>query len=143
MLSATREASRTADSSIDDRPEHRCHSQTVTCLAMSVTDEIKDRLDIVDVISAYVPLKCAGRTFKGLCPFHCRKTPSFVVYPDEGRWHCFGACGTGGDAFTFVMKKENLDFGEALRLLAAKAGVVLEEAPARIGRRAVTSRPPA
>lgn len=94
---------------------------------MSQVDEIKSRLDIVEFISAYVPLKKAGRNFKGLCPFHVEKTPSFVVFPDTESWHCFGGCGTGGDIFTFVMKKENLDFGEALRLLAERAGVQLEE----------------
>ena len=94
---------------------------------MSQIDEIKNRLDIVEVISAYVPLKKAGRNYKGLCPFHVEKTPSFVVFPDSDGWHCFGACSTGGDIFSFIMKKENLDFCEALRLLANKAGVVLEE----------------
>jgi DNA primase len=93
---------------------------------MSVVDEIKDRLDIVEVIQPYVPLKKAGRSFKGLCPFHAEKTPSFVVFPETGTWHCFGACGTGGDVFTFMMKRENLDFGEALRALAQRAGVELE-----------------
>ncbi|MGQ9595478.1 MAG: DNA primase [Anaerolineae bacterium] len=93
---------------------------------MGAVDEIKERLDIVEVISAYVPLKKAGRNYKGLCPFHTEKTPSFVVFPETGTWHCFGACGTGGDLFTFIMRKENMTFGEALRFLAGKAGVTLE-----------------
>lgn len=93
---------------------------------MTVIDEIKDRLDIIDVVSTYVQLKKAGRTYKGLCPFHNEKTPSFVVFPDSQNWHCFGACATGGDIFSFVMKRENVDFGEALAILAARAGVELK-----------------
>jgi DNA primase len=91
-------------------------------------DQIKERLDPVELIGRYVPLKKAGRTYKGLCPFHSEKTPSFVVYPDDGHYHCFG-CGQNGDIFTIVMRLENLDFGDALRLLADRAGVVLETRP--------------
>ncbi len=93
---------------------------------MSVVDEIKQKLDIVEVISSYVTLKKAGRNHKGVCPFHAEKTPSFVVFPDTQSWHCFGACGTGGDVFAFVMQQENLDFAGALPILARRAGVSLK-----------------
>ncbi len=92
---------------------------------MSVIDDVKDRLDIVDVVSDYVTLHKSGRNFKALCPFHTEKTPSFLVFPERGTWHCFGSCGIGGDVFSFIMKKEGIEFGEALKLLANRAGVTL------------------
>ena len=94
---------------------------------MSVSDEIKQRIDIVEFVSRYTQLEKAGASYKGLCPFHSERTPSFVVYPASGTWHCFGSCGTGGDIFSFLMKKENVDFREALQILAQQAGISLEE----------------
>lgn len=90
----------------------------------STLDDIKDRIDIIDFISEYVHLKKAGQNWKGLCPFHTEKTPSFTVSPAKQIFHCFG-CGTGGDIFTFLMRHENLAFPEALSMLAKKAGVTL------------------
>jgi DNA primase len=96
-------------------------------MSRSVIDEIKARLDIVEVVGQYVTLKRSGRNYKALCPFHNEKTPSFFVFPDTGTWRCFGACGTGGDIFSFVEKKENLPFADVYRMLAQKAGVDIDQ----------------
>jgi DNA primase len=101
---------------------------------MSVSDEIKQRIDLVEFISRYTQLKKAGATYKGNCPFHSERTPSFVVFPHTGTWHCFGSCSMGGDLFSFLMKKENLDFREALQILAQQAGVSLDEGPSDSGQ---------
>ena len=96
---------------------------------MSSIDDIKARIDIVDLASeAGVKLRRSGRTQTGFCPFHSNtRTPAFVIWPETGTWRCFGECNDGGDIFKFVMKKENLDFKDALQRLAERAGVQLEE----------------
>lgn len=96
---------------------------------MSTLDEIKSRIDIVDLVSeAGVKLRHAGKNYTGFCPFHDNKhTPAFVVWPESGTWRCFGSCNEGGDIFKFVMKKEGIDFKEAMQKLAARAGVEIKE----------------
>ncbi len=95
---------------------------------MSTTDEIKARIDIVDLVAeAGVKLRKTGRNYTGFCPFHANKhTPAFVVWPETGTWRCFGECNEGGDIFKFVMKKDGIDFKEALQKLADRAGVKVE-----------------
>jgi DNA primase len=93
----------------------------------NVVEEIKKRIDIVDFIGSFISLKKTGRNFKALCPFHQEKTPSFIISPERQIWHCFGACGDGGDIIKFLMKWENLTFFEALRELAKKAGVQIKK----------------
>lgn len=95
-------------------------------MAVGVAAEVKNKLSVVDVVGETVALKKAGTTYKGLCPFHGEKTPSFVATPGRETWHCFG-CGLGGDVFSFVMQRDGVTFPEALRTLAAKVGVELDE----------------
>lgn len=94
-------------------------------------DLIKSKIDLVQLVSTYVAgVKKSGRNWWACCPFHNEKTPSFCIWPEDDRWKCFG-CGLGGDAFAFVMRQENLDFPGALKLLAEKAGVQLDDRPRR------------
>src|SRR5437867_8432415 len=90
----------------------------------ALLDEIRAAVDIVDLVGRYVSLKKSGVNWKGLCPFHGEKTPSFMVNPRKGIFHCFG-CGVGGDAFGFLMRQDRLAFPEAVRALAQRAGVEL------------------
>src|SRR3989338_3753775 len=95
---------------------------------------IKERLDITEVVSGYVKLDKAGQSFKGRCPFHNEKTPSFFVSPLRQSYYCFG-CGAKGDIFTFVEEMEGLSFREALKVLAERAGVEIEYRPEAAGER--------
>src|SRR5687768_15978472 len=92
---------------------------------MNEIEEVKSRIDLVDLIGQYVTVKKAGTNYKAVCPFHHEKTPSFMVSPEKQIWKCFG-CQMGGDAFAFIMEAEHLQFGDALRLLADRTGVKLE-----------------
>ncbi|MBC8141358.1 MAG: DNA primase [Armatimonadetes bacterium] len=103
-------------------------------------EAIRQRTDIVELVSAYTPLKKTGNRWKGCCPFHSEKTPSFTVDPERGRWHCFGACSTGGDIFTFLERAENLSFMEAAERLAAKAGITLSRKGATPAEREAADR---
>src|SRR3989338_3849035 len=98
---------------------------------MTIFDDIKAKLDIVTLVSQYVQLKKAGRNFKGLCPFHSEKTPSFMVSPDKQIAYCFG-CHKGGDVFKFTEDLENLDIHEAIEFLADKAGIDVSKYDARV-----------
>jgi len=97
-------------------------------LSSDIKEEIRARVDLVELAGEHVALKKTGRYYKGLCPFHQEKTPSFHVDREKGLWHCFG-CSLGGDAFDFVMKISNLSFGESVDTLARRAGVRLERTP--------------
>ena len=90
---------------------------------MALVDEVKSRSDIVQIISDYVDLDTSSRQPKANCPFHVERTPSFVVYPESGSWRCFGSCAEGGDVISFVMKRENISFRDALENLATRAGI--------------------
>ena len=91
-----------------------------------IIDEIKFRNSIENVVSSYVTLKRAGSNYSAACPFHSEKTPSFVVFPSTQSFHCFG-CGVGGDAISFVMRAENIDYVSAIKVLAQRSGIVLPD----------------
>lgn len=94
---------------------------------MTPVEQIKEKLDIAEFIRSYISIQPAGKNFKALCPFHKEKTPSFIISPERQTWHCFGSCSEGGNIFKFLMKYENLEFHEALKILAEKAGVELKK----------------
>ena len=93
---------------------------------MSLTDEIKNKITVLDLVSEFVELKKQGRLYKSVCPFHSEKTASFIVDSNKNIWRCFGACSTGGDVFSFMMKKESLSFLDSLEFLRKKLGISTE-----------------
>ena len=95
-------------------------------IPQNIVEQVQSACDVVEIISSYIPLKRAGRSFKACCPFHSEKTPSFFVNPEKQIWHCFG-CGVGGSIFNFVMQYERVSFPEAVRLLGKKAGIEVPE----------------
>ena len=101
-----------------------CRYRRIGIMPDQVLQEIKDRLNVADVIASYIPVKRSGSAFKAVCPFHSEKSASLMISPAKQIWHCFG-CGAGGDIFGFVMRFENVEFKEALKMLADKAGVTL------------------
>lgn len=101
--------------------------------------QIRDSVDIVDVVSRYVTLSKTGQNLRGLCPFHQEKTPSFTVTPARQMFYCFG-CGVGGDVFTFLMRKEGLEFPETVRDLAERAGIPLPRNASRGSSQAETGQ---
>jgi len=105
---------------------------------MALVDEVKSRSDILQVISEYVDLDTSSRQPKALCPFHAERTPSFVIYPDTGSWRCFGSCSEGGDVISFVMKRENMSFAQALENLADRAGIKRDVFEKNISKKPVT-----
>ena len=88
---------------------------------MSLTEEIKNKVTVLDLVSEFVDLKKQGRLFKSVCPFHSENTPSFIVDPDKNMWRCFGACSTGGDVISFIMKKDSISFLDSLNFLCFKS----------------------
>ena len=105
---------------------------------MALVDEVKSRSDILQVISEYVDLDTSSRQPKALCPFHVERTPSFVIYPENGSWRCFGSCSEGGDVISFVMKRENMSFAQALENLADRAGIKREVFDKNVSKKPVT-----